>query len=314
MLKKLEGTVALFLILALLTSCSSIPVDSLIGREEPTSFPVLPDVTAASRPDRSPEAYTMQLEHASGKTVTIEDADAARLLLLAGVDLSQRTEDKGFVFAHKVTVYDGQHQALVTFDIADGGEPYGRDPDGQVFFLPQYCQSILEASLWPEYLSLWSESWQWNGDTDATGALEIRLPYYLNCFLAQTYGYADAYFSTYRLYEAKNGKHQVTLNMIAVRKACRIQENQFSTVFSDSIPLRLTLDQSVSGSWRLSSVRFADFSKGISKEAVRSVFSYELTKTIMDDLSDTRSMEESLNLQIRSYMLLHRLNDLVWEP
>ena len=76
--------------------------------------------------------------------------------------------------------------------------PLHTKTSGQIFFLPQYCQSVLERALWPEYLSLWQEPWQWSGDPDATAALEARLPYLLNTFLAGEYGWEDAYFSTYK--------------------------------------------------------------------------------------------------------------------
>jgi len=311
---KIKTLICLLLTLCLLSSCAAVPVDSLIGREESTAYPVLPETTPQSLPDQSPEAYSMELTHKSGKSVLIEDPDAARLLLLAGVDQSRRTQDPGCDFAHSVKVMDGQGTELVTFEIAGDGDAYGRDPDGQVFFLPQYCQSVLEAALWPEYLSLWQSDWMWGGDPDVTGALEVRLPYFLNCFTAQQFGYADAYFSTYRLYEVKKGKYSATLYLLAVRKAFRIEGERFNEVYLDAVPVRLTLDQSVSGAWRLSSVKIADFSGGVKKDAVRSLFSYDLTNSAMEDLKDTSAMEEQLDLEVRSFMLLHGLSGLTWEP
>jgi len=312
-MRKQLRVLALILALCVLSGCSAIPVDRLLIREDPTAYPVLPEATPASLPPASPEAYRMELTHASGKMLVIEDADAARLLLLAAVDQSQRTQDAGYDFPHKVTVLNGMGDALVTLEIAGGGEAYARDPDGQIFFLPQYCQSVLERALWPEYLSLWQEPWQWSGDPDATAALEARLPYLLNTFLAGEYGWADAYFSTYKVYEVKTSSRQATLYLLALRKAMKIGDGQFQEVASQAVPMRLTLDKLNDGSWRLSSVKAADFSKGVSRDAVRAVFSYDMTKTVMEDLNDLSDMEASLKLQIRSYMLQHRLNDLTWE-
>jgi len=307
---KLLGT---FLLCLSLSACSMIPVDQLIDRPLPTTAPTLPTAQPGQDVPYSPIDYTTEVQSERGTELILNDPTLGHLLLEASQNPSLRVDNASCAFTHEVFVYNEAGGKVLEVKLARDGCLHAQNPDGSVFRVPPYVWYTVETALWSELDALWNEPFLWKAEGESRAALEIRLPYLLNSILCAQLGYADGYFSSYEIYEVKVLDHQVQLYLLAVQQGCSVQGEALRTVWEQGMPMRLTFDELEDDHWRLSACKLADFSDGVKKEAVRSVFSYENTALAMEDLSDLSPWLEPMKMQIRSFMLNYGLSHLQWE-
>jgi len=293
-----------------LTGCFSIDTERLIDRDEPTAVPSLPTVHPLGTPKPDPNGYSLRLTTAGGTVLILQESSLARILLDAAAEERLRLDNPGCAFPHTLEVLDASGAILRSFSLADDGCLNAKDEAGNYFRVPEYLWSEMETELWKHLDSLWVQDWIWSGDTESTAALEVRLPYLLTQILPQRVGCLDGYFCTYKLYEVAVGKDTVRIYLLAVWSAYSIQNDRFHCVYEEGVPVRLTLDRVRNQAWRLSGYKEADFSDGVTTEAVRSVLSYENTKLAMTDLEDLSGFHESLRMQVYSYLLERGLSGL----
>jgi hypothetical protein len=260
-----------------------------------TAPPERPQVTAAPGKVEPPAAsnflgYSIRLEPARGSAVILQEPAAAQLIM--GAFSSERLLVKDAVgkFGNKVELIDPGGVPRYAFDLSSDGHMLLRyaGGDGRIFRMPEYIYYLMENVLWSYGGSLMDAPVKWQ-PAKGTSMLELELPRLLKAAMLPAYGYAMAYFATYKIYGVDTSvRNTAKVYLLITYAGYDIAGANFSPNFIVTTPVTLIFKTTGGDYWQLTALLQppkTERKKDLYSN-VRTIFPYAYMDPVMVDLAD----------------------------
>lgn len=276
---------------------------------EPIATPVKrPDVTAAPEKNAAPPVeryigYTVRVKPAHGPELLLAEPIAAQLILDAFTTQRLHVEGATGRFDNRLEVLNPQGEAEHAFSFSSDGEMLMRYGDGRTFHMPEYIFYLLEDNLWSYGGTLMQDASKWKPD-EGTAVLELELPRLIKTALFPAFGYAEAYFASYRIYGVNTSTRNVAKVYVLLTFAgYRLNEGYFSPAFLHTTPATLIFDKE-GAAWRLTALKRPAKAPDKSQlyNTVREIFPYDYMEDVLADLKDPTAQVRDIVRQATEYL------------
>lgn len=302
------------LMLLLTAGCGSFDVTRLLERESQDRVPEIAAApTARASAGFTGPASKVRLDLGDGVVCVVEDMGVANELLWSTRDDSYlMAEPPACEYSHPVEILDDKDTVLARVDVADDGSRAAVRADEQVMMIPEYVYYTLEYDLWTCGRSFSGRTVKYEPDTDSDAVLEMSFDRQLPVLLCRRYGYADGYFTQWKLYRVEKTSDTVTAYAMVSYALYALSEETFEPVRKGHVAVKLTYDWLSDGVWQLGAAKISDDSveERQIQTAVRAVFPFEDTQTYMKDLKDTSTLDAGIISLAREYLRLRGLGRL----
>jgi hypothetical protein len=288
-LKRMAAAALSALMLATAAGCSGGS-----GPASTTAPPERPQVTAAPDKVAPPEAvdftgYSLKIKPAQGREVILQEPVAAQLIMGAFSSGRLRVADAKGKFNNKIDLVDPDGKSKYSFALTSDGQTLLKYAgDGRVFRMPEYVYYLIENNLWTYGGSLMDTQIKWKAGTDIM-ALELQLPRLIKSAMFPAFGYAMAYFTTYKIYGVNTATRNVAKVYLLITYAgYDIYGENFSPSFLYTTPVTLIFAKTGSDMWKLTELKQPPKAK-TKKDlytSVRTIFPYDYMEDVLADLSD----------------------------
>jgi hypothetical protein len=277
--------------LALAAGCST-------GSTQPsgtTAPPERPEVPATSGKVEPPAAsnfigYSIRLKPARGSAVILQEPVAAELII--GAFSSERLVVKGAEskFGNNLELLDPGGVPRYTFALSSDGQMLLKytGGDGRVFRMPEYIYYLMENTLWSYGGSLMDAPVKWQ-PAKGTSLLELELPRLIKASMLPAYGYAMAYFASYKIYGVNTSvRNTAKVYLLVTYAGYDIAGTNFSPNFIVTTPATLIFKTTGGDYWQLTA--FMQPPHTVLKKDlysnVRTIFPFDSMDAVMADLAD----------------------------
>lgn len=278
------------------------------GPVQATEPPERPQVTASpikvAPPDASRFAgYSLRLKPAVGPVVILQEPIGAQLVMDAFSSDRLHVQDAICKFGNKLEVLDPSGAAKYKFTLASDGQKLLKSEDGRVFHMPEYIYYLMEESLWSYGGSLMESTLKWQPDK-GTALLELELPRLVDTAMLPAFGYASAYFSTYKIYGVNTSERDVArVYLLLTYAGYDILSTSFTPNFMYTTPVTLIFKK-MNNVWKLTGFKQPPVTKE-KKDLyanIRTIFPYDYMDAVLDDLKDTSGQVNDIARQATEYL------------
>ena len=269
-----------------------------------TAPPERPDVTAAPGKVAPPgvsnfAGYSIRLKPAQGTAVILQEPVAAQLIMDAFS--SQRLQVQGAEgkFNNKLELLDPEGRSKYAFSLTSDGQMLLKyeGGDGRTFRMPEYVYYLLEGSLWSYGGSLMDTQIKWRQPDKSTAMLELELPRLLKAAMLPAYGYAMAYFVTYKIYGVNTSvRNTAKVYLLVTYAGYDIKGTSFLPSFLYTTPVALTFTRTGGDYWRLVELKQPPQTKQ-KKDLytnVRKVTPFDYIDAVLEDLKNTDAQSQDI--------------------
>ena len=292
-MKPLERILSAALLAALLAQASGCSKANPSATATPP--PDRPEVTASQEKIAPPPAvdftgYSLRIKPARGPTVILQEPVAAQLIMEAFSTDRLQVKDAEGKFDNKIDLIGSDGKAKYSFTLTSDGQMLLKYAlDGRVFRMPEYVYYLIENSLWTYSGSLMDTDIKWKAGSD-TSELELQLPRLLKAAMLPAYGYALAYFVTYKIYGVDTSvRNTAYVYLLITYAGYDIQGTNFAPNFIYTTPVTLMFAKTGTDLWRLAELKQPPQTKQ-KKDLytnVRTIFPYDYMDDVLTDLADT---------------------------
>ncbi len=286
---------------------------------------------------------------AFGDKVRIKGIDYAIQLIFEAYTnpdkiLNEEASRKGY--KNSIKIYNRKDQLLGAFEISSDFLLHARaDKDSPLFLLPEYSYYMIEYALWKAGGSLVLPMEEWEriepiGDERATydiSTLELRLEHDIKTILIQRYGLSEAYFTNHTIYRTAEYKTDDRL-MVRVyafmgyagfsmhEQEQKVDEDEDEDAEALPPEILFGMDYHFEKAIRLiytfvdgKYFRLTDYTEHAEyndaypstlESRIRSIFPYEYTKKVLDEINNPAGVLLDLNRQALDYLRLSNQGDI----
>jgi hypothetical protein len=261
-----------------------------------TAPPERPQVTAAPGKIAPPPVsnfmgYSIRLEPARGSSIVLMEPVAAELIMGAFSSERLQVTDAEGTFANKLELLDEGGTPRYAFELSSDGQMLLKytGEGGRVFRMPEYIYNLLEENLWSYGGSLMEAPLSWQ-PSKGTALLELQLPRLIKAAMLPAYGYAMAYFTTYKIYGVNTSvRNTAKVYLLVTYAGYDIYGTAFSPTFIVTTPATLIFKTAGGNNWQFTSFLQPPQTK-LKKDLftnVRTIFPYEYMDAVLADLADS---------------------------
>lgn len=289
--------------LALAVLLSSAPGCSKPGSTSPaatTTPPDRPQVTAAPAKAAAPgveryQGYYLRIKPARGPEITLKEPVAAQLIMDSLQVERLQVKEKVGTFRARVDILGPDGKVQYAFTVSSDGQTLIRYKDGRVFRMPEYVYYLIEESLWTYDGTLVETPLKWQPEKGNT-QLELVLPRLIKTSLLPAFGYAPAYFCSYKIYAVNTEtRDKAKVYMLITYAGYDFEGNTFSPTFQYTTPATLIFTSTGTDTWRLAGFKQPPETKEDRNlyTDIRTIFPYECMEEVMADIKSKRSDNET---------------------
>lgn len=280
------------------------------GPAQTTEPPERPQVTAAPEKVAPPDAkryegYSLRLKPVHGPEVILQEPIGAELVLDAYASDRLQVKDAICKFGNRLDVLDPTGAVKDKFTLASDGQMLIKAANGRVFYAPEYIYYLLEESLWTFRGSLIESPMKWQPSADTT-LLELDLPRLIKTSMLPAFGYANAYFTSYKIYGTNTSERDVAkVYLLLTYAGYDTRGTAFSPNFLYTTPATIIFKK-IDNVWQLTGFRQPPEPKEkkdrFSYTNVRNIFPYEQMEAVMEDIKKDDGQVGDIVRQATEYL------------
>ncbi len=266
-----------------------------------TAPPERPELTAAPGKAAAPSVerfndYALRIKPVSGPVITLKEPIAAQLVLDALQSERLQVKEKIGEFKATMDVLEPDGNKQHSFTIASDGRTLMRYSDGKIIQMPQYVYYLIEETLWTYGGTLVETPLKWT-PANGTTQLELALPRLIKTSMLPAFGYAEAYFCSYKIYDVNTAtRDKAKVYMLITCAGYSVKANTFTPVFLYTTPATLLFSKSGTDTWKLTALKQPPktVEGGDLYTDIRTIFPYECMEAVMADMDESTGAAEQI--------------------
>lgn len=260
-----------------------------------TAPPERPEITAAPGKAAAPPVerftdYALRIKPATGPVITLKEPIAAQLVLDALQSERLEVKEKIGEFRATMDVLGPDGGKQYSFTISSDGRALMRYSDGKIIQMPEYVYYLIEETLWTYGGTLVETPLKWTPANGTTAQLELALPRLIKTAMLPAFGYAEAYFCSYKIYDTNTAtRDKAKVYMLVTCAGYSARGKAFSPVFLYTTPATLIFTKSGADTWKLTALKQPPktVEGGDLYTDIRTIFPYECMEAVMADMKES---------------------------
>jgi hypothetical protein len=288
-----------------------------------TAPPERPQVTAAPDKATAPpvnryDGYTLRIRPAYGPEILLKEPSAVQLILDCFSSKRLQVTNAVGRFQNKADILSPDGDVRYAFTMASDGQLLMKYSDGRVFQMPEYVYYLIEQSLWTYAGTLMDTQLKWKPDPkNATQSqLELDLPRLLKTSMLPAFGYALAYFCSYKIYGVNtSARDSAKVYLLMTVAGYDVKGTAFAPLFLYTTPATLIFNKAGTDTWQLTGLKQPPETKEKRDlyANVRTIFPYDWMEAVLADLNDTSFQVKDIEQQATEYLNEMGINGLTVE-